>query len=315
MKQKVKHRTKQILTCLMILAFLLQLCGCTLANEVEGADGQEKDLLIGAFITRNPIEKTYASFEWVDIVNASSYPTDITFDGIEGMLFYGYESKMDGDDESDFWARGKNIFNRTDKIIEDENGRHIKLSAEIYYASNSEDEINYFYMNPVYETPDGEIYVVPGIAYPGAKGESRQQLSLKEAQKRTFLDGTTTESIEISVTLIKENEPLHIYLYQMTENNEILKVEEYIPPGTGGAHPGIYVEPETDYVLMETEQRLPDHSTVIKREMIDWEGQTMTIEQEDGTEVEEKISLFDTFYYVVDGFLAKDRDIVYWTAE
>ncbi|MBE5956301.1 MAG: hypothetical protein E7253_07595 [Lachnospiraceae bacterium] len=325
-----KKTVKHIAILMLSILLLTELCGCSLASKEEGAK-ESRDELIGAIVTKEPIEKTYADFEWSKPVNANTYPTRITFEGITGQFFYAYESKMSGQDEkSSFWDKGDHIQTAINMINEDDK-RIVKLKADIFFVVEKPGEIVKFYLNPVYMTSDKmKIYAAPGQGTPGIKVDGLKgitmgdTLSFKEVHKRTLLDQTTIDSFEIEANLYPMDKPLHIWLTHMTKDHQVIKKEEYISvydrtKDTGyeanTEYGSVRTEPGTAYILMEQELLKPNGSTVIERQILDWDGFMTNDWDEEGREFERKATLLETYYIVTEGYLAKELAIICWPLE
>lgn len=326
-----KNRKRGILFLSVLL--LIGLCSCNLASGEEGAQ-EKQDELIGAIVTREPIEKTYASFEWRDIVNANRYPFNVTFEGMEGQFFYAYEGKMSGADEKSYF---RNMGNHIDSVInirEEENSRYVKLTADLYFTVENPDEILHFYLNPVYITSDHkQIYAVPGQGTPGVKASGLNSITMGETttfaqeQKRVLLDKTEIDSFQIEVRLHQAERPLQIWISHMTADHQVMKKEKYLSTyellkETNGVYQmnteynRIRPEPGTEYLLMEQEILKPGGSTIIERKILNWDGSTMINDwDEEGNEFERKATDFEVYYFVTDGFLSKELSTILWPVE
>ena len=274
----------QFLLANAILISLLGLCGCTLAKE-EGLV-KEPDKLIGGFVTRAPLkEKIFATAEWIKPVNGSKHPIVEGFQGVEGQFFYMVE---DAEDYS-VYCFG-DVPQKHANIRKDEDGQYIEITATLYYMPRVKEVINEFYLNPIYQTADEQIYAVPGHSVSTGGGMSSEgtklSLSCSDEQTRTLSDKRIINRVDIDVELEAVYEPLEMYLYQMSEEHEIVKEEKFVPEESFIEY---RVEPETDYVHIVTEKLLPNGKTVTIRELIDWEGdKTELYEEIDSEETTER---------------------------
>lgn len=313
----MKQKVKRVVGAFLLIMITMMFSGCSLAyeeGEVEVTVGNAKvgseDKLIGGLLTRNPIQKAFATYEWIKPINAPGHPDEVQFEGIEGMLFYGYETMLYGVENELFIASAGDDINVNGQIEENDGKREISLYVETYYVPRTDKEAEQFYLNPVYETPDKEIYVLPSEGSPGIKGGDTHTLSFKQESKRTLLDDTEVESFEISVKIERIEEPLHIWMYQMTKEDEVIKKEEFFPKEMSGE---LAIEEETAYVLVETETRLQTGKTVMKREIIDWEGETIDSLDENDNETVEKSASYFSYYPVVNGFFDKAWTYIMWS--
>lgn len=325
-KKTVKHAAILILSILLLTG----LCSCTIASKEEG-EQESQDKLIGAIVTKEPIEKTYADFEWSKPVNANAHPTHITFEGITGQFFYAYESKMSGQNEKSFFvSRGDHIQTAINTLNEDDK-RVVKLKADIFFVVEKPGEILHFYLNPVYMTSDKmKIYVLPGQSMPGIKADGLESInigetySLKQEYKTILLDQTTVDCFEIEANLYPMKKPLHIWLTHMTKDHQVIKKEEYISVYDRTKDTGyeanteygtVRPEPGTAYILMEQELLKPDGSTVTERQILDWDGLMTNDWDEEGRELERKATVLETYYTVTEGYLAKELATILWHLE
>ena len=121
-----------------------------------------------------------------------------------------------------------------DKRIKEEDGnRIVTLTGTDYYMPRIGEAINEFYLNPIYQTTDRQIYTTPGHIIsvgPGMNNTgSSCNLKYEEEEKITLIDDTTIDKTVIDVTLYAAYEPVGIHMYQMSEDNKVIKKERYIP--------------------------------------------------------------------------------------
>lgn len=307
--QKFRMGKKTLL--LLVLLLTVSNVGCSLAKKEAAVP--EKDRLIGAFISREPIEKTYATVEWVPAGKVPAHPFNMSFDGIKGVFLYFFEDQISEDESSFIWPVGRGM-NVNDNFIEEEGKRIVEVTGTAYFMPRVGEDINEFYLNPIYQTADREVYVVkgnsisigPGMNSPGASCS----LKYEEEERRTLIDKTQIDKTTIEVTLYVAYEPVSIQLYQMSSDDKVVKKETY-HPGEQGMD--LYMETETEYVLLETEQRLPTGETRMYREIYNWDGNnTVEIPDHDGKEVSYKMTELESFYSLDDGFLQKDYGWLLW---
>ncbi len=316
MKKKKVTRIIQFLLTSILLFGLLSLCSCTLAKK-EGIP-KESDLLIGGFVTRAPLEeKIFASAEWIKPINGMRHPIEVDFEGIEGQLFYTYELYFSDVEISSIACTG-DVGNSIANIRKDENGEYIEMKATLYYMPRVKEEINVFYLNPVYVTAGEQIYAVPGKSISTGGGMSSEgtklSLSYSEEQTRTLVDERTTNRVDIHAELEAVYEPFNMYMYQMTEDHKVIKEEPFISDRN---FLKVEVETDTAYVHMVTEQLLPNGKTITIRQIIDWEGDQMELYEDIDSEkmVERKVTHYESYYPVGDGFLNKDWTMFIWPEE
>ena len=304
-----KKISKYCMCFLFSLSFLFLLTGCSIAMENEDAAGK-KDRLIGAMATRYEIEKTFATYGHK---NDDGYYWDLAFEGIEGCIFYYGEWEEDGYTGKVAW--GGDVTERNVKTEETDQGIVTKLHADIYFMPENVDEITTLYLNPVYETAEGKIYVMPGDSASMGAGMNVEgtscSLSFYEEETTTVNHITQLERIEISADFIVKYEPVKIIISQMDENDTLVKKDEYLPDEWKAAG-RLETEPETAYLLIETEVLCPDGTTIMQREICDWEGDVI---EADGEMEEERFTFVDIYLAEEDGFITKGIQCIIWTEE
>ena len=304
-------RGKKTLCMLLVLFLTLSGVGCTLAKE--GAEKPQKDWLIGALITRIPIEKTYATVEWIP-GSVPARPFDLEFEGTEGIFLYYAEDRIDGETEAFLWPRGSGFNLINDNFIEEDGKRIAEVTGTGYFMPRVGTEVNEFYMNPIYQTADRQIYAVSGHSVSIGVGMNSPgtscSLKVEEKETRTLIDQTEVDQTTIEVTLQAVYEPVSIMIYQMSADDKIIKEEKYDPETSKME---LKMEPETEYVLLETEQMIPTGETITQREIYNWDGEeTVDLLDDEGNEVTHPMTEIVTYYSVGDGFLVKDYGWLIW---
>ena len=136
---------------LMICSFMT---GCSLAVKDTETNSSE-DQLIGAFITREYYEeRLYAS-------ETDKDESGISFGNIEGIIVLGEVKKNENGDDYLKMRGSREVADTHIAINVTDEGEENVLTATIYtYPENVEGNI--IYTNPIYQTKDGQIYVVSG---------------------------------------------------------------------------------------------------------------------------------------------------------
>lgn len=181
---------KAIIVCL-VLVLLLSLCGCQLARPEDG-NSSEADRFVGVFITTeyldlldaeaafeeylknnagnisdgetitfdidNQNNRVYATFieePYQDDDGEYHFSNNYEFVGLEGIALATYQ--IPNGDESYFASSvGDGICDVHMKSGGEDQG----ISGTIWMAQNSGEVV--YYMNPIYQTADGRVYLVPG---------------------------------------------------------------------------------------------------------------------------------------------------------
>lgn len=302
--QKIRIR---VLTFLLIGLLCLGFTACSLA--VKDADSEAaKDQLIGGLVTRKPVEKTYAATAGV---GEDAYLWGMEFEGIEGSYFY-YTEEITEDGESVL-----SMHNCNARMTETEEGySKIEVTAQFYYMPEKEEEVTTLYLNPLYKTADHEIYVMPGTSHSLGEGMNTENtsssLTVSEEEKITFADETVVEKVTVRTDFEVVYEPQKVWISQMNEKDELIEKEEYLPDEIPHL---IMAEPETEYVLLETEVLRPDGTTLIQREICDWDGETREGNDENNKEYIEEITHIYIYQAEENGFIKKNWHSIVWNRE
>lgn len=253
-----------ILTCL--------LAGCSLALEETGVQGEEADRLAGIFVTERYVDGGAAelSVDWKGEVSVKENPqkimgtlvmdehgpADVVFEGIEG---YGiYEIRMDGEFPEAVCSYGivDDIFSDVSWEMGDVN---LSIEAAIYVEPGKNGA---FYFNPVYQTPQGQVYLLPGTGLTCGEmtegGASSHTLSA--VRKVTENGQETAEGSSVKVNILCAERPESYSLLFMDDDNRVAAVM------TGEELSGLWdagqwevtVPAGTAYLILEQEKRSGD---------------------------------------------------------
>ena len=289
-------RMKRSVSALLAVLFTLSLCGCQLAQKNAG-DMASNDRLIGLWITR----------EWLDLYDTEAYVQDhlnglsldeaealnenspymgrlyatlqeevvtgssgnqktlykYAFPGIDGMNFY-FASRPETVALGDF------IASHYDEAITDNHttilmSQGAEISGTIYVASTCANKT--FYLNPVYQTQDGRVYVestggneFDGIDYEGPL------FSQTIEDKSVVTENGTSEEIKNTTTLSIEilNPPTKIVVIQMDQNSEIVSRAEYEP---GKLPEALVPRASMEYIVLETQKVDPQGEHIVTHEL------------------------------------------------
>lgn len=291
----------RVIICTTICVALLT--GCQLAKE-ETALQQEKDKLIGVFVTTESVDtfdfEGYMEDNLEDIMNGGevviesdeqnayqhrifatmveNVATDemtgetIThrsydFQDLEGMGYYAplmYEEEWGNTYvaiESDPGiCDGHSYINSTDT---EEN---IRLEGTIYLCPDEEGIVG-VYCNPVYQCPDGSVYLVSGQGMSFSGGGEGASMSHKLEDKVTHKENgeekTYVNSVEIKVETVFE--PTQIVVLQMDEAGNKLDSKAYEP---GKLPEEIKPLEGTEYFIVETYKLDAAGESSVTRKMV-----------------------------------------------
>jgi len=250
------------------LLMTLSVFGCSLAVEGagEGEAGVSRDQMIGVFITTE-----YPDFDWdaekrifaTVNKNDSKEPGDwdIYFEGIDGINFFDGVWQSENDNSFNMLICGDEVCNIKTHYMSTDAGEGVELSGTVYKLP-ADDYI--YYTNPVYQTPNGDIYAVSGEGlHMGFNTGGEMTTTLTDEVKLTENGVTETNKISVKVTYRGEYEPTEVVVIQMDADNQVIKKEKYAP----GALPlSIKAESETEYFVVETKRNNPENPNDIIRE-------------------------------------------------
>lgn len=296
----LNDRMKKMLIGMFVLMTAVLLGGCSLAKE-DAANDSSKDRMIGAFITdeyldlfdmdaylddhasslsdgeeivadRSPkyYERLYATIDKQGSKDPADW--DISFGDVKGINFFSICWEDDSKEETTSLVESDGIYDvNTDYHITDE-GENVELSGTIYMLPGQIDSNTSYFVNPVYQTEDGRIYVVSesGGSTSGNTSEG-QQFAITISDETTVTGngsivtgnikmGKTTVTVRLSVVY----EPMKVTLYQMNKDNQVLQKDEYTP---GKLPEKLKASKGCEYFLIETEKKDMNGKTVITREV------------------------------------------------
>lgn len=286
--------------------------GCSLAVE-DGVADKEQDRMIGAYITQEVIGTEQFSNEYPPDCqnrlyaliekNGSKEPSDwnISFPGSEGIRFFApfWNAPPDGHSYRDNVVDAK-IGERDFSVSESDDEESIGLAGTIYVLPYGKPEKSFhFYVNPVYQTPDGEFYALPGSGYllqTGGETEGEQVVTTLSDEISQTVDGKMkSKKTNVTIKFQTVHRPVKMTLCEMDVEHQVLKKQAYQPqelPGT------LHVQAETAYILVETEKESPSGETEVSREICE------NTQQSGG--------VLESFCAAEDGILVKRNTEIVW---
>lgn len=244
---------KRIFVLIMVLA--LALSGCQLAKP-EADTQKEKDMLVGVFITEEHLDlfdmesylqdnlgalsggtlsiadaAQYSNRVWGEKTEEHDGHSSYHFGDLEGSLLASFRITPDGIKENAYWGSeaGEGICDVSFGHHSMDDGSRLELSGTVYFSDTHPDPGLYF--NPVYQTPEGEVYLLSGqgtfFGDAGMGGSATH--SLKEETTRTENGEETSHSTEISITMECVYPARNLVILQMDADNQILHRQEIDP--------------------------------------------------------------------------------------
>lgn len=240
-----KMNKKVICVICLLLAAMMSLSACQLAvpemknPDAENPGGVEKyDQLMGVLITKGPMEE----FDPLALIEDGEY-TEYTDDGRvygtvseEGGIYIYKFGDIEGtvlvlhevdENSCGLSLSGGPASDPKQSVNVSEEGTKDKIEGTVWVSTDAEDVI--LYMNPIYRTPDGRVYVMSGEgSYFDPRGgyECTQSLSGETTRKEN--GETYIFSVMVEITVIAAVPDETVTVIQMNENGEEIKRETFL---------------------------------------------------------------------------------------
>lgn len=240
---RVKGYLKRFVILGLMVSMFAGLTGCKLAKE-EAETLIINDKLIGCYVTTEPISNGKIYAKLVEMKDDSSpYPWyEYRFEGIEGVEMYATTIiDRKGGNDYDIASYGEELCNTKSVCSYD----YEEIEGTLYYTGA---EV-YFYMNPVYQEKDGDVYMVECDMAMHTSGHGQMSQTLTgEAAYNVGADSVSQYS-KVTVTYISKQEPDKIKFIYMDADSKILQEDEYKP---GEVPDEVDIVAGTEYVLVES---------------------------------------------------------------
>ncbi len=240
---KVKGYLKKLILTGIMLGVLVSATGCKLAKE-EAETLIINDKLIGCYITTEPISsgKIYAKLVEVKDEDAEYSHHEYRFEGYEGVEMYATTIiDRKGGNDYDIASYGEELCNKKSVCSYDCE----EIEGTLYYTFG---EV-IFYMNPVYQEKDGDVYMVKADmgAHNSDKGQLSQTLTGKAAYNVN--SDSVSQYSKVIITYIPKQEPDKIRFIYMDADSKILQQDEYKP---GEVPDEVDIVAGTEYIMVES---------------------------------------------------------------
>lgn len=149
------------------------------------------------------------------------------FKGLDGLFLAEYMIYSLGEtdelyrtvDGSDYIFDVHSTFKSSDSAIETE------LTGSIFLNGNSQRMV--FYFNPIYQTADGKVYLVPGTGMESSPGQAAFQLTGTSTTTENGQSKTDSSRIEVKINCAEIAKK--VVLIEMSENNTEIRRTEFLP--------------------------------------------------------------------------------------
>ena len=234
----MKSKTKTILVFAAILAAVFLIAFLDGGAVQSAADEEEAGVLIGAYVSEEDLDlddlivTATGKFQWKSgRIYAEQTGKSWYFPTLDdgGGIFCAQISEEGTDYPTvvHFGGLGKA---RSRVNVSDADGirtTDIDLSGEVY-ACGDEHRIFNFY--PIYQTPDGRVYLTSGSSI-GVSGDDGGSVSHTLTSDKTESIGGKSErvKVKVAITAVSHPTPTKFTVAHMDENDTVLKLEEFAP--------------------------------------------------------------------------------------
>lgn len=233
----MKSKTKTILIFAAILAAVF-LVAFLDGSAMQSDAAEEAGVLIGAYVSEEDLDlddlivTATGKFQWKSgRIYAEQTGKSWYFPTLDdgGGIFCAQISEEGTDYPTvvHFGGLGKA---RSRVNVSDADGirtTDIDLSGEVY-ACGDEHRIFNFY--PIYQTPDGRVYLTSGSSI-GVSGDDGGSVSHTLTSDKTESIGGKSErvKVKVAITAVSHPTPTKFTVAHMDENDTVLKLEEFAP--------------------------------------------------------------------------------------
>ena len=304
-----------IVVCTLFGVFLLGLTGMSLIDTKMREDSQRDDgQFIGVFITTEHLDlfdfEGYINDNANKLINGGSniiednkkyqgrmYATltnqtltseesreaisvkDYVFEGIEGMAFFA--ATVNGEHPYTTTGAHDGISDVIVNMASNNEGKTVKLGGTVYITPAI--GIKTFYVNPVYQSKDGSVYVTTGNGFSngGVSDGSSFSTSLDKSYEVTEKGKTKKNGTSAKITFQVITPPDTIEVIQMASNHTVILRKEYTPENMPES---ITPEKSTAYLVVEERNETKVESKVVGRNIYQRSDETLStfLSREDG---------------------------------
>lgn len=265
--------SKKIIALLLCLG--LMLTGCQLAQPEETQTTQDDtqmtqgdasespvqmERLAGVYLTLEPIVLEEGT-DRIQAQKTSGEDIRYTFPGVEGLLlasFWITEPENGG-----FWSMdcSQGLCSVQSSYNAIENGAEVGLTATLYLTKEAGPQV--CYLNPVYQGPDGAVYLKPADMGIATSTEVTASKTLTATATIEQEEGDMVSTTEITVNFIHVDLSQGLTVLEMDENHQILKTHTFTP---GELPESLEPMAETAYILTEEQTASDTRRAIYQKE-------------------------------------------------
>ena len=210
-------------------------------NEVlDGDDAQKYQKRLYATLVERPL------YDENGQVTSSS--KEFVFEGVEGVMFYAATIY---DEQGNYTTTGSDSgisITKSHHMVTDE-GNFVELEGTIYVVP--QDEIPTYTKYPIYQEPDGDMYLTQGSSVSFDTGTEGMSMSSTYDEEVSVTDENGEKSVKgstIKVTIEVINRPETVVVSQLDDQSQLVSRVEY---PAGQVPKQIVPEAETEYIIVE----------------------------------------------------------------
>lgn len=216
----------------LLLLLMLALSGCQLAREEHAPQQPAQDALAGFFITTAALDIPHAAPRLYAraVTPDTGEPLDFVFEGAAGFRCFSAVVSQ-ADEMYRVLISDPGIVGNGMHIRETDSGSSVDFSGTLYLWPREQMDTIY-YVNPVYQQEDGQIYCVRGsgvhISAASAPGAA-MTTTLTESHQTTVNGEAKTRSASAALSIDTMYRPEKIVILQMDDQGLLLARNEYAP--------------------------------------------------------------------------------------
>ncbi len=267
---------------LMVFVLLTGLTGCRLATDGETGKEAEDDVLCGSFLTFELVMDTqkttvintpdmgggvgFKNKPFLDegIIKGVQQGNTVKFEGVNGY-FVGFIPEIRENVSNIVTVADKGFTDLSQMYNDIDNKKEMISSATFLVPTNN---INSFYVYPVYKKEDGTFYIlsqdVRGNSFTGNMPDTSCTVKFEDYTKES-LNGNVAASTKHTFTItIKTVDPtIKMVVKEMGSKDEVITVADIKYKGSNTID--YKVTPATDYVIVEETKHNVQTGNYIKR--------------------------------------------------
>ncbi len=250
----------------MCLCLGLFLSGCQLAQPEETKTTQGETLespvqmerLAGVYLTLEPIVLE-AGTDRIQAQKVSGEDSRYAFPGVEGLLLGSFWIP----EGEGFWSMecSRGMSDASYKYDTLENGQVLTIEATLYLTKEAGPQV--YYLNPVYQGAEGEVYLKPDDFGTSTSTEAIASENLTATTTIEQEEADVVNTTDITVNFIHVDLSQGLTVLEMDENHQILKTHTFTP---GELPESLQPLAETAYILTEEQTASDTHRAIYQKE-------------------------------------------------